>query len=659
MTRRATTTARRRNAASGVKTPDVQAKYDAAGTGRRVKGWNPASTGPNRAIQGLQKIRNRSRDTARNDWAGASGIQKWTTNLVGVGITPRWKRKLFADLWRKFVPYADADGVLDAYGLQTLGVRSWLDAGEVFLRRRPRDLTLPLPAPVQFQLLEADMVPLLDTDTWQGMPAGNTIRQGIERNKYGRRVAYWCYKTHPGDGDGKPTEGDLIRIPASEMRHIFEPKRPGQLRGVSELAPVLVRLRASMDFEDTVLDRQKLANLFTMFITRQLPEDADIDYDENTGLPKWYDKNGNPVVGLEPGISQELQPGEDVKFANPPEAGTTFSEYMRTTHLGTAAGANLPYELMSGDIKDISDRTLRVVINEFRRFARQRQWQIVIPMLCQPMVEWWADAAALAGDIALGDMLDEAKAPTWSPEGWEYIHPTQDAEGKAKLIEAGIVSRDDVIAERGDDPAEVDERRAAAKAREKKLGLEAPPKPAAGQPGAPAPAPGPQALTFDRFFAQQGEQAQKQQEREAQQSAQALRAIELVVQQGQDAAQRMHETFVAMAEKQTEAIRAIAERPINLAIQGGEVNLPAPVVNVAAPNVNVEPPTVNVAAPNVSVESPTVNVAAPVVNVTNDVDVPAPEVTVNLPPRKTETDVTRNRAGEIVHVTQVEKTIVQ
>jgi capsid protein len=64
----------------------IQARYDAAGTGKRMRGWVPPSSGPNRAITGLQNIRNRARDVSRNDWSGASGIQKWTTNLVGTGI---------------------------------------------------------------------------------------------------------------------------------------------------------------------------------------------------------------------------------------------------------------------------------------------------------------------------------------------------------------------------------------------------------------------------------------------------------------------------------------------------------------------------------------------------------------------------------------------
>lgn len=471
---------------------DAQNRYDAAGSGRRISSWTPPSTGPRGAVTGLQKIRDRARDSSRNDWAAASSIQKWTTNLIGWGITPRWTDERFTKLWAEHVKTADADCVLDAYGMQTLAVRTWFDAGEVFLRRRPRAATSPLKVPVQYQLIEPDYCPVFDADQWQGMPLGNTIRQGIELNKYGERVAFWFYKDHPGDNPVRIDPLGLIRVAASQVRHIFEPKRPGQMRGVSELSAVLVRLRNTMDFEDAVLDRQKLANLFTMFITRQMPDAADIDFDPETGLPKWYDSKGSPVARLEPGMSQELQPGEGVTFANPPEAGTTFSDYLRSTNLGTAAGGGLPYELMSGDIANVSDRTLRVIILEFRRLAQQRQWQIVIPMLCQPMVDWWADTAALAGEISLAD-VEAAKAPKWSPQGWEYIHPVQDPQGKALLIEKGLASRSSIIGERGEDPATVDKERAADKKREDELGLTPPPvAPAApGAPAKPAPAPKP------------------------------------------------------------------------------------------------------------------------------------------------------------------------
>lgn len=466
----------------------IRNRYDAAGHGRRMRGWNPSSAGPNKTLAGLQKLRNRARDASRNDWSGESANQKWTTSLIGIGIVPRLnkdvpeaRKKQLVKMWKRWVELADADGVLNFYGLQTLAVRSWLDAGEVFVRKRVRRLDGSMEIPLQVQLIEAEFVPLFDATTWPGMVTGNRIRSGIELDRRGQRVAYWMYREHPGDNfSGTVDVGQLLRIPASEVLHIFEPKRPGQLRGVSALAPVLARLRNIADFDDAVLERQKLANLFVAFITRGVGSDANVD--PLTNMPIETDGE-NPLAALEPGLLQELDYGQDIKFANPPEAGTMFGEYMRVQHMGTAAASGLPYELFSGDIVNVSDRTLRVLINEFRRFAEQRQWQVVIPMFCQPIRQWWTDTAFMAGVVSQDEVEDVALVE-WATHGWAHIHPVQDPQGKQMEVNAGFRSRSSVISERGDDPVDVDEERAADQQREKALGIQtAPPAAAPGDPG--------------------------------------------------------------------------------------------------------------------------------------------------------------------------------
>lgn len=458
-------------------------RYDAAGQGKRLAGWIPPSSGPNTAMVGLPMIRSRSRDSVRNDWPAKSAVQKWASNLVGIAITPRFKRidsktrrQEIVDLYHDFVKNADTDGILDLYGMQTLAVKSWLAGGEVFARRRNRFPDEGLPVPMQVQLLESEMCPLQDADTWKGMPAGNVMRSGIEFNKRGKRVAYWFYKQHPGDKAfnlSLLTDDDLVRVAASEVIHMFEPERPGQIRGVSMLATVLTQLRNVEDYVDATLERQKLANLIVGFIKRTLPS-----YDPNdpvngalSGMP--YETDGldpTPLAPMKPGLLQELEDGQSVEWSNPPEAGTSYSDYLRTSHLGTAAGAGLPYELMSGDIREISDRTLRVVINDFRRFAEQRQWQIIIPMFCQRIIDWFVDAAVIIGKVSIAE-ADNVRRVEHAPHGWEYIHPVQDPQGKKLEVEAGFRSRSSVIGARGDDPDMVDEERAADMQREKDLGL--------------------------------------------------------------------------------------------------------------------------------------------------------------------------------------------
>lgn len=70
-------------------------------------------------------------------------------------------------------------------------------------------------------------------------------------------------------------------------------------------------------------------------------------------------------------------------------------------------------------------------------------------------------------------------------------------------------------------------------------------------------------------------------------------------------------------------------------------------------HVDVQPTVVNVAPPDVyvDVQPPDVHVAAPNVKV----DVQPAEVNVNIPPRRTDTTVTRDKAGNIVSTTQIER----
>jgi lambda family phage portal protein len=647
------------SARASKKALDAQAKYDAAGTGRRIAAWRPGTRGPNAANENMQRLLDRAQDAVRNDWQAGTTIQKWATTLVGVGITPRWKNKRLGEEWRRYVPFADADGVLDAYGQQTLGVREWFSGGEYFIRERRRDLSLPLPAPVQFQLLPSEFCPQhLDSDAWPGLPAGNRIRQGVEFNSFGRRTAYWMHREHPHEYNARPTPDMLIRVPADQVRHVFEPKRAGQLRGVSELANVLVRLRASGNFEDAVLDRQLLANLYVGFVTKTMPESAfsEDNTDADTGLPTWYSTkagDGSPAVGLESGIMQELLPGEDVKFSNPPEAGTTYSDYMRTMGLGTAAGAGMPYELMSGDIKDISDRAMRVIFNEFRRHARQRQWQVLIPMHCQFVIERWARACVLKGVLGESE-LAEAQAPEHSPEGWEYIHPTQDAEGKKLLLEMGVLSRQRIAGERGDDINVIDDERQTDLERSKAMGLEPVVAPAA--PAAPPKKPQPTALDDTlagiRASLSDLQRAGAEQDSRAHTAALSLRPDSAAVLAPVLA--QMLDVMRAQSEQMAAITQAQAARPMHVAVA-------APTVAVTN---TVEPTPVSVTN-NVSptpVEMHTHVEPTPITNVLEQTIVAkAGEMTVdvNLPDRKIVSDIDHDADGRITHVEQTETTLTK
>lgn len=463
-----------------VASPQAMApSHDAAGMGRRLRAWVPASSGPNRANTGAPSIRNRARDVGRNDWAGRTIPTRWSANLVGTGIIARPKTKDAAlkarlvELWDTWFEECDADGVLDGYGQQNMVARNWIEAGEVFIRLRPRRPEDGLVVPLQVQVLESDMVPMYDATA----PNGNEIVQGIEFDSLGRRVAYWMYRNHPGDGRGNT--GDYTRVPAEFVLHIYEPTRPGQLRGVSEFAPILAKLRSAGNYDDAVLYRQEIANLFAGFLEKPPSADGGA-LDPLTGQKIQTDTSGVPMAAMEPGTMQELLPGEKVTFSDPPDAGANYGDFSRAQNQYIAAGSGLPYELLTGDLREVSDRALRVILNEFRRHCQQRQWHILIPQLCRKVRNAWADAALLAGVLSPAEAA-EAKLVTWVPQGWAYIHPVQDVQARKMACEAGFNARSRIITEQGDDPEEIDRERADDAQREDDLGLRAEP------PAPPAP----------------------------------------------------------------------------------------------------------------------------------------------------------------------------
>jgi len=218
-----------------------------------------------------------------------------------------------------------------------------------------------------------------------------------------------------------------------------------------------------------VLERQKIVNLFAFFFTRQPSSTTRVD-PESGELIDVAGDDFAPITSIEPGSGHELSPGEDVKFSDPPDAGNTYEGFMRQQYQGAGSGVGIPYELLTGDLRNISDRAMRVMFNEFRQFCEQKQWQIIIPMFCARVRNEWVKYAVLSGQIN-PDEANEARDVIWSTPSWPYIHPVQDVQ--AKLLEFGgsIRSRSSIIAERGDDPDEVDMERLQDRQREIDFGL--------------------------------------------------------------------------------------------------------------------------------------------------------------------------------------------
>jgi capsid protein len=125
-------------------------------------------------------------------------------------------------------------------------------------------------------------------------------------------------------------------------------------------------------------------------------------------------------------------------------------------------------------MRDVNDRALRVVLNEFRRRLEQLQFSVYVHQLCRPVRAAWMDMAILSGALVLPDYAQRRREylrTRWVPQGWAYIHPVQDVQSRMLEVNAGFASRSEMVLRTGYDAETVDAENAADAQRARDLGL--------------------------------------------------------------------------------------------------------------------------------------------------------------------------------------------
>jgi lambda family phage portal protein len=148
---------------------------------------------------------------------------------------------------------------------------------------------------------------------------------------------------------------------------------------------------------------------------------------------------------------------------------------MRQQLVGVAVATGVPYEVITGDMRGVNDRTVRVILHEFRRRIQAYQHQIVAHQFCRRVYQAWLERALLSGALPMpADYTAHPRAWSavkWMPQSWPYLHPVQDVEASKAAVRAGFTSRAAIVAEYGEDTEAIDAEQAADNARADDLGL--------------------------------------------------------------------------------------------------------------------------------------------------------------------------------------------
>lgn len=612
---------RKRNQKPAIKptTPVRQVRaYEGANT---KDGWRPRRAGASANLDhraDAVQLRARARSLVQNVPYIARALQSLTSATIGTGIEPvsraESKRlgKQLNSLWESWSPVSDADGLHDIYGLQRLAYHAMEQDGEVLIRKRMRLASDGLPVPLQLQVLEADYI---DTAKIGPVAGGGRIVSGKQFDALGRCTGYWLFESHPGDPLSASKVASKL-VPASDIIHLFDARRPGQMRGITRLAPIIARSRDLMLYEDAVLARKNLESRLGVLASASVDAMGNPS-DGATSVDAAKVADGD-LGALPSGGITELPPGLNLTAFDPkPEGGTV--EYLKWQLHLIASGIGVPYEALTGDMNEVNFSSARIRIIDFRRDVEQMQWTVLVPRMLNRIWQWFCEAANFTG-------LPIDTAVEWSTPRWDYVNPQQDINAEVEAIKYGLMTPSESLRRRGYKPEQVFAELGSDFAALKDSGalpflqfMQG--KPAAdAEPTDPATPPKqgkrsagdipPMQLTLPAIHIHQSE----------------TRIEPPVVNVGGPT--------VNVERAEAPAVHVnVQPTPVTIDVQPAEVRADAPVIHVAAPNVTIQPAQVTVEL---------------------EANIPPAEITLDLPTRKTTTDITRDSMGRIVSTTQIE-----
>lgn len=418
--------------------------------------------GSGNAIAGMdaRQLRDQARHLERDLDLADNALNVLVQNTVGAGIdvlsAPRLpgqpiNRELalqLDDLWDAWWDAPEATRTHD-YGMcQQLLARSWFRDGDAFYQ----DLIGAVPyfehgtaVPYSFEMLEADLVPLDFNDS------ARNILQGVERNSWGRPIAFHVYKSHPGDPMG--TRLETKRVSAEFMHCIALMKRLHQVRGLSVFASAMSRFEDVKDYEESERIAAKVAASMTFQIKKGSGEQYGADLGGQAIL-----QDGVPIreLRLAPGaIFDDLLPGESIESLGTdrpnPNAATWRKEQLRAA----AGGIGVSYSSLSLDYNGTYSAQRQELVEKWGSYLMLAER--FIALCVRPQRMRFVEACVLSGRVRLprGWTLRDLAASTYVRPVMPWIDPLKEAYARGEAEDRGWVSPQQNTLQYGNNPAEV------------------------------------------------------------------------------------------------------------------------------------------------------------------------------------------------------------
>lgn len=434
--------------------------------------WLPADRNVNDTIaSSVRLMRARARQLVRDMPAMGTAVTRLEEFTVGpeillqarvkdpvTGKLDKTLNQKIEDAWAFWCDQADDARRLHFSEIQQLCCRGEVEAGEyVVIKKYSRSGSRYLP--FSLSLYEPDQLV-----SYGGTPLpGNEIHQGVEYDpRTGRALAYHFEDYDPSSVlGGKVSAASVTRIPAEQCIVGFKSIRPGQLRGVTALAPAILLAYSLREFVENEMNAAAKAARWLAFVSSPDPA-ATMEAFGAALTPGGGERPEKYTMEFGSAIVDFLKSGEQVTVANSNRPGDAFAPFVRWVVQTFAATVGTTYELLSGDYSDAAYTGARVARNDMLAGIRVRRARLV-RQLCEDVRREFLRWGVLTGKLDLpGYFANPAPflRAVWLGPGMESLDPLREGRADIESVDKLLKSPQEVMLARGRDPEQVlDERK--------------------------------------------------------------------------------------------------------------------------------------------------------------------------------------------------------
>lgn len=421
----------------------------------------------------IRQVRAQSRNLSQNN----SVMKKWLTmletNIPGpdgyhlqVNV-PKPNGDLDTDIntavenaWCKWskAKYCDITGNMSFKDMQTTGIRGVGRDGEQLTRIIRTKATAQNPFGYQLQTLDPER---LDSRYNATLDSGNLVKMGVEVDRYDRPVAYWLRNV---GGDPSSPNNTVFavnfeaqereRVLAKDILFVFDKEEAEQTRGMPWAYAVMTLMADLEDYLRTALIASKVGASSSMYLERDPTKSAqgteDIADSEND--------YGDFEMEVAPGKIRTLPTGYKVSAFEGHYPTQNFVDYVQFMLKMIASGLNVSFFILANSFEEVNYTSSRTALLEERDYWKVKQNWYAEKFL-EPVFEDWLEQSLLNGAIvtekgvpvppsAFDKIVANYKLLS---RRWDWVDPLKDTQANMLMIQNGLKSRSQVVAERGGD----------------------------------------------------------------------------------------------------------------------------------------------------------------------------------------------------------------